>query len=142
MPNARPASSLLNTSSSVTVWLALLRLDHGHDDNSLVIGVGSLVGVAVVCTARGSQQAVREAGLDPSDILRNWRANTMLVRAALDRLSTEAHVTENLIRATLRRQPDRSPDPSHETRRQRAGSPAQAGLRPTPLRPRSRWRTP
>jgi hypothetical protein len=54
-------------------------------------------------TAEGSQQAIREAGLEPSDILRNWRANTMLVQAALDRLSTEAHVTENLIRATLRR---------------------------------------
>ncbi len=51
MPNARPVSSLLNTSSSVTAWLALLRLDHGHDDN-LVVGVGSVVGVAVVCTAR------------------------------------------------------------------------------------------
>jgi len=52
-------------------------------------------------TAEGSQQAIREAGLDPSDILRNWRANTMLVQAALDRLSAEAHATETLIRATL-----------------------------------------
>ena len=34
-------------------------------------------------TAESSQQAIREAGLDPSDILRNWRANTMLVQAAL-----------------------------------------------------------
>ena len=38
-------------------------------------------------TVEGSQQAIRQAGLEPSDILRNWRANTMLVRAAVDRLS-------------------------------------------------------
>ncbi len=53
-------------------------------------------------TAQNSQQAIREAGLGPSDIMRNWRANTMLVQGALDRLSTEAFTVEKLVRAMLR----------------------------------------
>src|ERR1700709_871295 len=53
-------------------------------------------------TAERSQQAIREAGLDPSAILRNWRANPMLVQATLDRLSTEAFTVEKLVRAMLR----------------------------------------